>query len=277
MNKADYIAKHKRRMILFEKQFLKPVFNALHSQIQEFITELKNNGLQQARHSIEKIHMNANVGKIVREIYLTVGLYFIKKTIADIQKQEVKATGFGENEQWIADLIAYFKSELLSKVVIPISESTKNQILEILIKAEHEGWGVDQIIRALDAPELTIWRARLIVRTETIKAMFYGQKRGIQDSNFETTHTWLSAHDHRTRHSHILIDQTTVDVNVRFQVARFKSVHGTDVLTGYDYMEGPGDPSASIENLANCRCTKVIRVKRDENGRAIRKRNLIAA
>src|SRR6185369_18086581 len=104
MTKSEYSAKHTRRMVLFEKQFLKPVFNALHSQIMDVINDIKREGLDKAKQNLDTIIMNDKIGKVVREIYLTVGIYFTKKTLADIGRPEVK--GFGFNPQWISDLIS---------------------------------------------------------------------------------------------------------------------------------------------------------------------------
>jgi len=50
-------------------------------------------------------------------------------------------------------------------------------------------------------------------------------------------------------------------------VERFRG----NILVGHDMMDGPGDRSASIENVANCRCTDARRPVRDERGRLIRK------
>src|SRR5205809_7131592 len=155
MTKAEHIAKHTRRMILFERQFLKPVFNAIHSQIMDVVNDIKREGLDKAKQNLDRLILNDKIGAVVREIYLTVGIYFIKKTLAGLGGLEVKAGGFGINPEWVQALIAYFKSDLLAKVVLPISQSTKQQILEVLIKAEQEGWGVDQIINALETSDIT--------------------------------------------------------------------------------------------------------------------------
>src|ERR1700739_3301183 len=128
MLKSDYTAKHRRRMILFEKQFTKPIFEALQKQIAEVVADLRKDGLEATKQRLDRIVINDSIGKVVRELYLTVGLYFIKKTLVELHQPELKDSGFSQNEQWIADLISYFKTELLTKVVIPISNETKNQV-----------------------------------------------------------------------------------------------------------------------------------------------------
>jgi uncharacterized protein with gpF-like domain len=124
----------------------------------------------------------------------------------------------------------------------------------------------------LEAPELTIWRARMIVRTESNKAMFYGQELGERDIKWESTKLWIAAKDHRTRHSHRKVDGDRIDSEGRFQVPVYKSIGGVQVQIGYDLMRGPGDPDATAGNVINCRCTMVRRLKRDESGRLVRKR-----
>jgi hypothetical protein len=39
-------------------------------------------------------------------------------------------------------------------------------------------------------------------------------------------------------------------------------------------MDGPGDPRATAGNLINCRCTIARRLKKDANGKFIRKRSI---
>lgn len=278
MNQTSRIAyseKHVRRAKLFERQFLTPVFNAIHSQIIAFVRTMRSKGIEAAKREMETVFFNEKAGKAIRELYVIVGLYHANKTSHEITQSvkghEIKA-GFGFNEQWTNDIITFFKMFLLDRAVIPITENTKKQILQMLVKGQEEGWGIDRIAQELQSSELTLWRARLIVRTEIAKAMSYGQELAKRDSKWETQDTWIAAHDHRTRHSHRIVDGDTIGEGGRFKVPVFKRIGKVDVQTGYDVMTGPGDPRASIENIANCRCTKVTRALRDENGRLVPKR-----
>lgn len=252
-------------MKLFEAQFLRPIYNALQSQIKPVVDHLRNHGVQAAISAVDCIVINEHISPVIQQIYKTVGLYFANKTIHDL-KQAVKA-GFGYNEQFIQDILNYFATYLLDKAVIPITDTTKKQIIDILNEGIQKGWSVDKIATALESSDLTLWRARMIVRTESNKAMNYGQRLGESKSIWQTTKTWVAANDHRTRHSHRQVDDETVDFNKFFHVPIFEK----GILAGADTMEGPGDIHASAGNVINCRCVLAFASKRDENGRLIRK------
>ena len=272
----NYSAKHIRRMKLFERQYLKPVFAALQDQIKPVISKLKADGVEATISSLDTVEINTHLAPAIRDIYSGVGLYFANKTIHDLH-QSVKA-GFGFNEEFLREILVYFSRYLLNKAILPISETTKNQILDVLNQGILNGWGAEKIADILESPELTLWRARLIVRTESNKAMNYGQLLGESKSEWESTKTWIAANDHRTRHSHRVVDDMTVDFKDRFMVPIFKSVGGVrgktkgiEMQVGVDLMTGPGDVHASAGNVCNCRCTLAFKAKRDENGRLIRK------
>ncbi len=273
MTNAQYSAKHIRRMKLFERQHLRAVSTALHKQIQPVVTTLREHGIQAAIDSVDVIHINSYLAPPIKDIYSTVGLYFANKTIFDIN-QSVKETkgAFGFNEEFLREILAYFANYLLSKAVLPISETTRQQILEVLNQGMTLGWGAEKIATILESPEFTLVRARLIVRTESNKAMNYGQQLGEAKSDWESTKKWIAANDHRTRHSHRLIDDTVLDFKDRFMVPIFKGGK-IQIQTGVDMMTGPGDVHASAGNVCNCRCTLSFAAKRDENGRLIPKKS----
>lgn len=279
MNNQQYSAKHIRRMKLFERQHLKAIFNALRTQIKPVIAKLRRDGIEAAMNSLDIIHINSHLAPPIRDIYKDVGLYFANKTIHDLNKskKEQKA-GFGFNEEFLRAILNYFAQYLLNKAVLPISETMRQLILKVLTDGMTNGWGAEKIADLLESPEFTLVRARLIVRTESNKAMNYGQLLGESKSEWESTKTWIAANDHRTRHSHRFIDDTTVDFKERFHVPIYKSVggirgkqKGIEIQVGYDFMTGPGDVHASAGNVCNCRCTLSFAAKRDENGRLVRK------
>lgn len=273
MNNQQYSAKHIRRMKLFERQHLKAVYTALEVQITPVAETMRSKGIEAAMASLDTVEINAALAPPIRDIYKTVGLYFANKTIWDLNQsaagREQKAA-FGFNEEFIRDILAFFNQFLLNQAVLPISETTKNQILQIISEGVQKGWGADKIADALQSPELMMWRARLIVRTESNKAMNYGQRLGESKSEWESTKTWIAANDHRTRHSHRLVDDLTLNFSERFMVPIYKGGK-VQIQVGVDLMTGPGDVHAHAANICNCRCTLAFAAKRDENGRLIRK------
>lgn len=272
-NRQKYSAKHIRRMKLFERQFLKPVMKALKDQIEPVADILRSEGVDAAMASLDTVEINAHLAPPIKDIYATVGLYFANKTIHDLnQSAKENKAGFGFNEEFIREILAFFSQYLLNKAVLPISETTKQQILAVISEGVKNGWGADKIAMALESPDLLLWRARLIVRTEANKAMNYGHLLGESKSEFESEKTWIAANDHRTRHSHRLVDDVTLDFNERYLVPIYKGTKPR-IQVGVDLMIGPGDVHASAANVCNCRCTLAFKAKRGEDGRLIRKRS----
>src|SRR5689334_7525562 len=95
----NYSAKHIRRMKLFERAHLKPVFDALHAQIKPIAQILRSKGIEAAHKALDTIEINSKLAPPIRDIYKDVGLYFANKTIHDLRQsaREQKA-GFGFND-----------------------------------------------------------------------------------------------------------------------------------------------------------------------------------
>ena len=269
MNKQameKYRSIHSRRMTMFEKMFVPKVYKIIRPQIDQFIEILKTKGEEGAKRWLHKQIMTDGLMDVIMNMYKVIGVYFANSTLTEIRQSAKGAEEkrFGFNDEWVNAIINYFKAHLLD-MVFNIAETTKQRIFDLLIKANTEGWGVDKIAMELESPEMTLIRSRLIVRTESVKAMRYGNDLAEKKSIWVTDKVWIAAHDHRTRHSHRDIDGAIA--RGKFKVERFRG----NILVGYDMMDGPGDKDASIENLANCRCTDARRAARDERGRLIRK------
>lgn len=281
-------------MKLFERQHLKAVFSALHKQIQPVASILRSRGIEAAQSSLDTIEINAALAPAIRDIYSSVGLYFANKTIWDIQQSakgalyptgvdtkgalvygvyEIKQA-FGFNEEFTQEILSFFNKFLLNQAVLPISETTKQQILQVISEGVRNGWGADKIAMALESPDLLLWRARLIVRTEANKAMNYGQRLGESKSEWETNKQWIAANDHRTRHAHRKVDDMTLNMEERFMVPVYKGGK-IQIQIGVDLMTGPGDVHAHAANVCNCRCTLAFAARRDANGRLIRKTSAV--
>lgn len=257
-------------MSRLEKKYTRKVFDALYSQVQNFIDDVETHGLQIAQNRLMvSVAANDEIGPVIQELHKTSGLYFGKKTYYEIRrsaKKKIEKAGFGLSDEWLQAIIDFFKNEYFA-LVKNISETTRDTLLNVLSQAAEEGWSNDETVKHIKSPEIVAWRARLITRTELNKGAFAGRKLAEDDSEWELEKEWISAHDHRVRHSHRAVDGDVVDVDGKFAVATPKG--------GTDYMHGPGDPTASAANLCNCRCSSATRAKRDENGRLIPKAKVI--
>jgi uncharacterized protein with gpF-like domain len=265
-----YSQQHIARMNKLEKKYVRKVYNALFSQVQKFIDDMSTHGLQAATNRLHvSVAANEEIGPVIQDMHKDAGLYFGKKTYYEIRrsaKKKIEKAGFGLSEEWLNAIIAFFKNEYFI-LVKNISDTTKDIIFKVLSKAAEEGLSNDDIVKELKAPEINAARARLIARTELGKGAFAGRKIAADDSEWEIEKEWISAHDHRVRHSHRGVDGEVIDVDAKYAVETPKG--------GVDYMEGPGDPTASAANICNCRCVTATRAKRDENGRLIPKTKVI--
>lgn len=89
------------------------------------------------------------------------------------------------------------------------------------------------------------FRAEAVARTETHAAAMYAShsvaETAAEETGLELKKQWIAVEDERTREAHSQADGNVVDLDEMFDV-------------GGEYMEAPGDPSASAENTINCRC-----------------------
>jgi uncharacterized protein with gpF-like domain len=221
-----------------------------------FFDDFLTNTLSKLFKSFVLVYANATYKRLVQE-----------------SRKRVKAEGtgaFGFNPEWNLAIANYLNQYLLTRAIIPVTETTKKIVLKILVKGQSEGWGVDRIIQELkntENKELTDFRARRIVRTELVIASNFADKLVQEKVPFEVEKTWISVHDDRTRDSHEQMDGIVVDGDADFQVPVIKK----GVQVGIDQMNGPGDPRGSAGNIINCRCTKALIPKRDKNNKLIPK------
>lgn len=258
--RREQSAIYQRGIKRFQKKYAPQIQHALKLQIDHFIYELRKYGVESAKKHINQTVINQDVSKVIREMYIDIGKWqFIRmKRMIKSGARKKGIADFGYNEELTATLIDFLRNYLLDDAVLPITETTKQQILRVLEQGIGEGWGIDKIVSELEAPELTRWRAEMIVRTESQKAAFAGNQAAINDTDFILQKEWISAEDDRVREAHQEADGQVVDEDENFEV-------------GGEEMEGPGDPNASAENVINCRCTLGLVPKRDKGGQLIDK------
>lgn len=285
--RSEYSATSIKQQKRIEARHTRAVYDALRITVDDFLDDARRRGLTAATSTLYTVIGNEALTEQLREIHQESGLFFGRKAWREIQRSVksgrkdwnmslnasgvyespymVEKAGFGLNLKWIADILNWFAQDLL-QTVSRITETTRMQILDVLAEAQTNGHSFEWVENKLTSPKLLAWRARLIARTETAKGAFVGRKLAHQDSEWETDKEWIAANDHRTRHGHRLVDGELIDNEARFQVP-YKN--------GTDMMEGPGDPTANVANLANCRCALAAKARRDSDGRLIRKQTQI--
>lgn len=265
-----YGQKNARLLKKFERTYTKQIYTAIQAQTKAAADMLREKGIDFLKHHIDTVVTIDSLVPVMRTIYQVVGLYYANRTMREINKSAKAAEkkGFGFDLKWIKDILNFFRLYLLTKAVLPITETTKARIMEVLTEGEQSGWGIDKMAFKIENDSMTVARARLIARTETLKAQFNGQNLAMSDSIWESDKLWIATDDGRTRHSHLDVDGEVKSEQARFAVPIYTS---KGIRIGVDLMEGPGDPDASAANVCNCRCTLSVTARRDPNGRLIRK------
>lgn len=261
---TSYASKTKR----LEEAYTPKLIRIIKSFRKKFINDLQTHGDQYARQQLNNVIWSEELTPLIQSIYKTAGLLGAK-IITDEQKrflkeQEQKAASFGRNERWIRQVIDFLKLHMIG-FVQDITDTMRNDILNVLQKAIDEGWGIAETVKELVREDLVKARATVIARTEINRAANTGHSIAAKELPYEVDKKWIAAHDHRTRESHKMIDAHTTGENDYFNVPVFKG----KVKIGTEQMLYPGDPKGSAGNTINCRCRVIYIPKRDSQGRLI--------
>jgi SPP1 gp7 family putative phage head morphogenesis protein len=232
------------------KAYAPRVYAALHSQVQAAVAVVKSQGVRSAQGNVHGSIINTEIGGVVTDLYRSAAEQALKK-----YKPNIKA--FGINENLIVQILAYFKKFLLEKVVLPISNTTRQRIDEVLQDAVSEGWTVDQTVKELEDTDILRSRAMTIVRTEAVRAMNFSQLAAADTEDVEMDKQWIAIEDNRVRrsHSHAGVDGQRVAIDDPFS----------------NGLMFPGDPEGSAKETINCRCTLGYFARRDNEGNLIAK------
>lgn len=255
-----YWIRWEQRRNRVERLWQKKVFKALQSQVRAFTQQLSRGSIQQARQDIGKVVTTAEIEKVIKALYIQAGLLQANVTyrqVKAIERTVLKFVGFGYNQEWTNSILDYFQYNLLDKAVLPITETTRKLILRILDQAQREGWSNDRAVQEIMkyTDDINLSRARVIVRTESVRAMNYGTMLGADKSALVLDKRWITAHDERVRPSHRDQDGVKIDMEGTFP-------------NGCSF---PGDPDGGAKETINCRCTIALVPKRDEKGSVIRR------
>lgn len=264
------------------------VRKAIAERISSLIDIIKDEGIQAGYQQLTREVDSGSLGKVIEDLYLTVGMRFARHQWRDLLYQKrtakgdrgsrdgdakrlpspIETKGFGFNQTWVDFIKNYLFRFLLDKIVYRVSESTREVLLNTLNKAIENGWGIAETIKELEDLPLSRTQAARIVRTEVTRAANTGAMAAGSTFEFEQNKEWIAAEDRRTRGndpedhaSHKGLNGQIVDYNEPF----------TDPRNG-DQLMFPGDPQAKAESTINCRCSVAVIAKRDLDGRLIPKK-----
>lgn len=257
-----------RLLFQIEEKYYPKILKALRAYVAAFAADLEQNGLSAANSTLTQQTFNDALLPIIQDLYKRVGLWGAKlqfRELKDAAKKHQKAGGFGRNEQWIAEVLAYLTRYGL-EFVQNISDTTRNDILRILEQGTTANLSIEQIVYSLRTTGIVETRARAITRTELVRAANVGHQVGARSFPYEVNKKWVDAKDHRERSSHRLIGGHTIGEDDLFNVPVYKGDKPTGQI---DQMNAPGDPTASASNTINCRCRVIYEPKTDAKGNLI--------
>ena len=162
-------------------------------------------------------------------------------------------------------MLTYLEMKGLDQISAEITQTTRNQIQQYLLKSVEEGLTLQETIKLLRGAGITDYRAEMIARTETGRAANIGSMVGTASTGLVTMKEWIAARDNRTRRvprdmfDHYHMDGIKVAFDEKFNV---KTKNG-----GFEPMLHPCDPSGSAGDVINCRCTLGYEAVRGEDGK----------
>ncbi len=148
-----------------------------------------------------------------------------------------------------AKITAWAKRHAAAKVT-EISKTTRKMIANTIAGAVSQDaastTSVARAIKDVMGKETPDWRADLISRTEMHGSSMQGSLMGAESVDLPLLKVWVSTEDERTRVDHRSADGDEAPLDGTFTV-------------GGETMQYPGDPSASAENVCNCRCVMIYK------------------
>jgi hypothetical protein len=261
MTKRQLILRNERMRRRYEDKYFRPVKKPLKAFISSFTSVLQNQGAQALQTFISGDIRTVELAEPLQRMYVELTLEKANtslKALRVLPKVRTKKINLGFNSEWTALVLEYFARHLFDKVVLPVSDTTRNYIQLILDEGIREGWSIERMVQEIEREDYLDGRVRRILRTESNRAINYGGELARDKWEFKTQKRWIAVHDNRTRHAHLSADGQTVDASGFFTV-------------GGEQMEFPGDPEASGANTINCRCFAEDVAVRDGKGALIPK------
>lgn len=239
---------HERRFIVQ----LKAVFETEAELVAEAVDGLSADAaINAAKHVIDD-HRSV-FQRVVQQNLLLIGKDFGEATLRSAKSERL---GLETKDQVRFDhYLKEWVDQNTARRITNVASTTKRKITAAIQEAFEANEGIPPMAKRIrDAYKgFSKSRAVLIARTETVSASnaaSLGAAKALGIGNLEKE--WISSNDERSRDgepestNHREMDGKRVDLDAKFEVPSHD---------GIDLMEGPGDPDAPVDQIANCRCT----------------------
>lgn len=296
METIDYWNRFNTRQRAIEKRFIGSVHLAIKKQYISFLNAVRTRGYEHAKNNIDTIVSPEGIVKALKKMYRYAawieGNYVVSSLIRNSRKSLITSNNsvelldepirtkrlpttatdasFGIGFDEIAGVVdEYFRLYQLNISALPITETTRKHILKTILDKIDEGKTLDQALGEFREIAITgtnnrsRTRALGIMQTESTRAMSFGGLIGAYKSGVDVDKVWVTCADEKVRtrpYSHALLDGQATGL--------FRAFNNGEAI------KFPGDPDASIENTARCRCAQYFREKRRARPRLIRPRSL---
>ena len=257
--------------LVFEKKYYKLMRQYFIAQGKRVLNKL-NNFSDEAKPNIGQLYDSKEEKEALKALSLPVFIDVLansgKLAIDEVNQlggkafRKLRQTGLRQykaEDDTIAVSFNYTDPDILEWInqhsgvaITQIDDVTLSKIQAILEAGYAEGRTLKEIandISNLYGDQFTVGRAMTIARTETGSAFNKGILEGYKQAPDDVEKDWLATPDEVTRPDHWeagLADPIPVDEKF---------------IVGGEYLDHPGDPAGSVEQIANCRCTMRARLK----------------
>lgn len=207
MKKSEYIKMWDRWQRRIEAKYTAKVKKTLRLQVDLFL----------ATGSVPSEPMR----NLIIELYKDAGVSWAAKTGLHRKTPiSIKARiPMGFSERIVQLMREYYGDAYFFNWAEEITDTTREEIENIFAEAAISGASIDEITEQLSkSSKFGLSRSRMIARTETVTAANQAAILNAQDLDIPMQKTWLSVRDKRTRKTHIVADNQTVDLNDPFKV-----------------------------------------------------------
>jgi HK97 family phage portal protein len=245
--KKAYMKGHQK----LEDKFAKKVVGLFDSEVKKLTSAVKKNKPISKLEAIVdsfKTKARSEAEEVYNEIVEKAGDSAMAELKREVNKSKAAEAPNLEFDLYDPD-VASFISERSYDFWENVSDTTKQNLKELLVTANDLGWTADETADALasrafgDFTDGEYKRARLIARTETTIALGQATMLAYQQSGLSLSKRWLTAEDEKVRVTHTKCEEEGA------------------IPLGQPFSNGlmfPGDPSTNnVAELANCRCHMV--------------------
>jgi uncharacterized protein with gpF-like domain len=272
MQRSEYWLKMERMRRLVERKYTPIMTEVLLKEFDTFAKAVKRDGPSAAMSGLGAVAWDTKIMAVMSDMYREVAVQFSNSAYRMVGIESRKAYNpFKLNSKFLSEIMRYL-AQYGFYIVAFITQTTKKKLISLVTAAMNVGASVDDIVNMIVSKEMGEYarmRARMIIRTEVMRASNYSVSMGASEHPFELDKMWVSMRDARTRRiPKDQYDHWEMDGQIRAIDEPFQSF---DKLGRVVLADMPGDPKAPKGFLINCRCTVAYVPSRDANGQLIMK------